>query len=121
MLKKVNTAELGAKALNHLIARIEGVDVVRQADCLYVVPDNPDEEAVVYSPASDHGHAGRLKDAYGISVVCVPRAVNGHDWKAFCKDEGIEFFSHDSLLAAMRAFVHLYYGHNVEIPAELCD
>lgn len=121
MLKKVNTAEIGVNALNHLIARIEGVDVVQLTDYLYVFPDNPDEKAVVYSPASDHGHAGRLKDAYGISVVCVPRAVNGHDWKAFCKDSGTEFFSHDSLLAAMRAFVHLHYGHTVEVPVELCD
>lgn len=116
----VMTAQMGVNALNFLIAKHEGIAVVWQHSCFTVFTKDPDEEQVVYSPATDHGQAGPLNHAHGISLVCVPRAVNGHDWKAFAKDLGKEFFSHDPLLASMRAYVHLYYGDSVEIPSTIC-
>lgn len=114
---KVKTSELAGRALDWVVAKLEGVPV-----------DHPDYVwkigGTVYRYSTDWAQGGPIIEREKIAVAYEPSLVYDDScrWKALCamNDNGHEY-GPTPLIAAMRCYVMSELGDEVDVPDELME
>jgi hypothetical protein len=121
----MKTSELTRHALNWAVAKAEGVALLDPHNnewelCWTLLADNSGE---YYSPSTDWAQGGPIIEREGITVVCWAMRP-GPDWMArlwleLNGRDSVAFTGPTPLIAAMRCYVHLTLGDEVDVPKEL--
>jgi hypothetical protein len=111
----MKTNQLTGLALDWAVAKAEGLPV--DADG-YIPPAGliRGRSAVVpisYSPSTNWAHGGPIIEREMIDIRCMPSKTGQHIWRGWHSD------GDTALIAAMRSFVALKLGDDVQIPNEL--
>lgn len=107
---KSKTSELKGRALNHVLATIEGAKMLGLHG---FVRDSYDNE-VLFEPEVDWAQGGPIIEREGMSIGMV-----NEYWQAHLSEFHLFVEGPTPLIAAMRCFVASKLGDEVEIPEEL--
>jgi len=121
--EKMKTSELTGSSLDWMVANIEDVG------CLYWAGEERKkqtfaewkENGIGYSPSTNWAQAGPIIEKEKIGILFyvdhIPDDADEPIWVASCGGE--RALGHTPLIAAMRCYVLLELGKDVEIPEEL--
>ena len=115
---KIKTSELSGTALDWAVAKIEGEALVD--GCIFT--KDPEDEQILYSPSTDWAQGGPIVEREWIELI-INTYVFGGEWAAQIADDVPDGYHSASgptpLIAAMRCYVTLRLGAEVDIPDEL--
>jgi hypothetical protein len=114
---KIKTEELTGAALDWVVAKCWEVSLVD--GCIFT--KDPNDEQVLYEPSTDWAQGGPIIEGEKISLS----AWGLVNWKALAlrypQDVEVEHmhFGETPLIAAMRCYVSIKLGYEVDVPEEL--
>lgn len=116
---KMKTSELTGAALDWAVGRETFQDVMIGASgTLYIVLGHTPVE---WKPSTNWAQGGPIVEEYGISVSKV-KAIKTWHWVAgLSLPSKAPSYGPTPLVAAMRAYISLKLGNEIEIPEELCQ
>ena len=116
----MKTSELTGAQLDWAVAKCEGWVVGTNDDDLvsFVLESSSDE--MHFWPSTDWAHGGPIIERERIAINAYLRADLETQWRAVSFTSGtVPTYSPTPLIAAMRCYVALKLGDDVEIPKEL--